>query len=225
MGGGSSGLTTAVTKESLSWAADQMRQAMIDSSARFPGICVAGTNDCVSNISGDSVGVNGDNLKIAGGRIVLKTWCEVGGANACQADPSTKSGYAENSDGTVIFRPKDEYGNPITIGQFIDQHQNLRSELGGVQGGEGQMKLLGIQFEYATNSFWDKLAEVYSGTHDAFNSIIWYDELGNGKKLDGTLIGEVGNITNSTNVVLATPIALSVLLPPEVWNAVLLSIK
>ncbi len=68
--------------------------------------------------------------------------------------------------------------------------------------------------------FWDKLAEAYSGTHDTLNSFIWYDELGNGKKLDGTLIGEIGNATNISNVVLATPFALSVLLPPEVWNAV-----
>ena len=83
------------------------------------------------------------------------------------------------------------------------------------------MELLGIQLNYAKGSFWDKLAEAYSGPHDTFNSFIWYDKLGNGKNLDGTVIGHVGNATNTTNVVLATPFALSVLLPPEVWNAVM----
>lgn len=87
------------------------------------------------------------------------------------------------------------------------------------------MKLLNIQFEYAAGSFWDKLAEAYSGTHDTLNSLIWYDELGNGKDLDGTLIGTIGKITNMTNVTLATPFALSVLLPPEVWNAAFSLIK
>lgn len=82
------------------------------------------------------------------------------------------------------------------------------------------MELFDIQFEYAANSFWDKLAGAYSGTHDTLNIFIWYDELGNGKKLDGTVIGEIGNATNMSNVVLATPFALSVLLPPEVWSAV-----
>ncbi|WP_195742052.1 hypothetical protein [Methylobacillus flagellatus] len=53
------------------------------------------------------------------------------------------------------------------------------------------------------------------------NSVIWYEELGNGKNLDKTVIGAIGNATNITNVGLATPFALSVLLPPEVWNAVL----
>lgn len=200
IGGSTSELTSAVTKESLSWAADVMRQAMIEDSMKFPGICVAGTNDCISNKSGNSVGVNGDGVKVAGGRIVLETWCEKGGDGACQKDLTTKSGYAENPNGTVIFDPKDEHGNALTISQFIDQHQELRSELGGIQGGNGQMKLLGIQFEYAVGSFWDKLAEAYAGSHDILNSIIWYDELGNGKNLDKTLIGEIGNVTNSTNV-------------------------
>jgi len=84
---------------------------------------------------------------------------------------------------------------------------------------------LGIQFEYAAGSFWDKLAEAYSGTHDTLNSIIWYDELGNGKNLDNTLIGKVGEAANYTNVFIATPFAYSVLLPPEVWNAVFALIK
>lgn len=73
--------------------------------------------------------------------------------------------------------------------------------------------------------FWDKLAEAYSGTHDTLNSLIWCDELGNGKKLDGSLLGKIGDLTNLTNVVLATPFAMSVLLPPEVWNTVFSLIK
>ncbi|MDD2933275.1 MAG: hemagglutinin repeat-containing protein [Methylotenera sp.] len=223
--GGAAGALDSVTKESLSWAADVMRQNMIKDSEQFAGICVAGTNDCISNKSGDSDGVNGDSQKIAGGRIVLETWCEKGGKDACKTDKNTRSGWKENEDGTVIFKPKDSNGNNLTINQFIDQHQELRSELGGVQGGLGQMKLLGIQFEYAPNSFWDKLAEAYSGTHDTLNSLIWYDELGNGTKLDRTLLGKIGDITNSTNVILATPLALSVLLPPEVWGAALSIIK
>lgn len=82
------------------------------------------------------------------------------------------------------------------------------------------MELFGIQFNYAKGSFWDRLAEAYAGTHDKLNSFIWYDSMGNGRNLDGTLIGQIGNATNTTNVVLATPFALSVLLPPEIWNAI-----
>jgi filamentous hemagglutinin len=194
-----------------------MRQAMIKDSEQFPGICVAGTNDCISNKSGDSVGVNGDGKKVAGGRVVLEYWCDKG---RCETDSSTKSGYKENADGTVIFKPVDEDKNLITIAQFIEGNPKLISPLGGHQGWQGQMAAPGIQFDYAAGSFWDKLAEAYSGTHDTLNSVIWYDELGNGKKLDGTLLGQIGATTNMTNVIVATPFALSVLLPPEVWNAV-----
>lgn len=216
IGGSASELTSAVTKESLSWAADQMRQAMIEDSMKFAGLCVT-KDDCINNKSGVSVGVNGDNIKVAGGRIVLAAWCAEG---RCERDSNTKSGYKENPDGTVMFNPKDEYGNTLTISQFMKQNPELISPLGGHQGGQGQMAMPGIQFDYAAGSFWDKLAEAYSGTHDTFNSFIWYDELGNGKKLDGSLLGQIGATTNMTNVLLATPFALSVLIPPEVWNAV-----
>jgi filamentous hemagglutinin len=223
--GGESGALDSVTKESLTWAADVMRQNMIKDSEQFAGICVAGRNDCISNKSGDSVGVNGDGKKVAGGRIILADWCKSGGKGACETDTSTLSGYKENPDGTVIFKPTDVSGNNLTIGQFIDQHPEMRSPLGGHQGDQGQMDLLGIQFDYAVGSFWDKLAEAYSGTHDNLNSLIWYDELGNGKNLGGTLLGKIGDITNITNVPVATPFAYSVLLPPEVWNAVFALIK
>ncbi len=214
---------SAVTKETLSWAANEMRQVMIDDSRTFKGLCVT-ENDCISNQSGKSVGVNGDNFKLAGGRIVLVDWCEKGGAGSCVPDASTKSGYRENADGTVVFRPIDASGNSLTINQFVNQHQELRSPLGGVQGGSGQMAL-GIQFEYVAGSFWDKLAEAYAGTHDKLNSIIWYDALGNGKNLDKTVIGQIGEAGNYVNVLAATPFALSVLLPPEIWNSVFMLMK
>ena len=219
--GGASGATAAVTKESLSWAADQMRQAMIEDSKKFKGLCVSET-DCISNMSGQSVGVNGDNTKVAGGRLVLSDWCKDG---ACEIDKTTISGYKENADGTVMFSPKNSNGDTLTIQQFVDLHPDWRSPLGGHQGGEGQMIVPGIQFDYATGSNWDKLAEAYAGTHDTFNSFIWYDNLGNGKDLDGSLIGAIGKITNMTNVSFATPFAASVLLPPEVWSSIFALIR
>ncbi|WP_353154710.1 hemagglutinin repeat-containing protein [Herminiimonas fonticola] len=217
LGGGEAGAVSAVTKESLSWAADQMRQKMIEGSKKFPGLCDTQGN-CISNQSGHSIGANGDNFKLAGGRIVLADWCE---ENRCVVDLGTKSGYQENSDGTVKFNPgNDVQGNPITISKFIEQHEDWRSPLGGHQGGYGQMNFLGIQFNYASDSFWDKLAESYAGTHDALNSSIWYDSFGNGKNLDGIPIGMIGKVANNTNVLFATPFALSVLLPAEVWSAI-----
>lgn len=87
------------------------------------------------------------------------------------------------------------------------------------------MKLLGIEFDYVKGSLWDKLAEAYAGTHDTLNSVIWYDDLGNSKSLGGSLVGRIGTTTNITNVGVATPFALSVFLPLEVWNSIFIASK
>jgi len=72
----------------------------------------------------------------------------------------------------------------------------------------------------------DKLAEAYAGTRDMLNGFIWYDSLGNGKSLrDSPVLKNISNVINQTNVVLATPFALSVLLPPEVWNTISVGIN
>ncbi len=217
-------LESAITKEALSWAANEMRQAMIEDSKKFKGLCDTQGN-CISNISGESVGVNGDNLKIAGGRIVLSDWCAEGRCEKAPDDAPTKTGYKENPDGTVIFTPKDQDGSAITLGEFIGLHQDWRSPMGGHQGEKGQMVIAGFKIEYEKGSFLDQLAEAYSGTHDILNSPIWYDELGNGKNLNGTALGKVGDVLNITNVGLATPFAIGVLLPPEVWNSIVTGIN
>ncbi|MFL9711603.1 hemagglutinin repeat-containing protein [Methylobacillus sp. Pita1] len=210
IGGGTTGATTAITKESLSWAADVMRQKMIEDSKKFKGLCDAQGN-CINNISGNSVGVNGDNYKIAGGRTVLSYLCDEG---RCTPDSSTNSGFVEDDNGKV------KLNIPLKDLESLEIYSETRSPLGGHQFSQGQMELLGLKFDYIPGSFWDKLAESYAGTHDTLNSFIWYDELGNGKNLNGTLIGKIGEITNITNVPLATPFALSTLLPPEIWNAI-----
>lgn len=217
IGAAGGNLDSAVAKETLSWAANEMRLAMIKDSEKFKGLCDA-VGNCISNMSGQSVGVNGDGNKIAGGRIVLSDWCAEG---RCEKDPTTKSGYVENSDGIVKFNPGlNADGSPVTLSQFMDNHQEWRSPLGGFQGDKGQMDIFGIKFEYEKGSFWDKLAEAYAGTHDTFNSAIWYDKLGNAQDIQGSE-KVLGEIMNRVNVGVATPFALSVLLPPEVWNTIL----
>jgi len=73
-GGGTTGAVSAVTKESLSWAANEMRKAVAADSNKFAGICDANGN-CLDNKSGKSESVNGDNKKYAGGRVDLDFIC------------------------------------------------------------------------------------------------------------------------------------------------------
>ncbi|WP_175625688.1 MULTISPECIES: hemagglutinin repeat-containing protein [Oxalobacteraceae] len=222
IGAAGGNLQSSITKETLSWAADQMRQAVIFDSSKFPGL-VDSQGNVLSNMSGTSVGVNGDQIKTAGSRLVLSEICA---DDRCSRDESTKSGWKEDKQGRVIFNPVfDASGKEISVNTFVDSNPAFRSPLGGVQGGEGQFKIWGIQFDYEPGSVWDRLAEAYGGPHDMFNSPIWYDKLGNGKDLTGTVIGNVGEVTNGTNVLLATPFAMATLLPPEIWATVLMGMK
>ncbi len=224
IGAAGGNLNAAAVKEALSWAANEMRQAMITSSEKFKGLCDTQGN-CISNMSGKSVGVNGDEKKVAGGRIVLSDWCAEGRCTKAPDGVKTDSGYLENPDGTVIFTPKKKDGNTISLEKFVEQHEEWRSPMGGHQGGEGKMVIAGKTLEYEKGSFWDRLAESYAGTHDVLNSPVWYDNLGNGKNLNGTMLGKIGDVANITNVGLATPFAMSVLLPPEVWNMIIATIR
>lgn len=62
----------------------------------------------------------------------------------CEEDKNTASGYKQNSDGTVVFKPLDNNGQSISLAEFLELHKNdnWRSEMGGHQGSDGQMKLL-----------------------------------------------------------------------------------
>jgi filamentous hemagglutinin len=215
MSGGVSGAAGSITKESLSWAADQMRQAMIEDSKNSPGII--DKNDYVlDNKSGKSVGVNGDNFKLAGGRVDVEKIC---GADRCEKNED--GSLKKNEKGQILFIGNAETGDNLKA--YVDANPDFRSQMGGLQGKLGQLtSLLG---DYAPGSLSDKVAEAYSGTHDTFNSPIWYGPDGNIKPGMTTAQQAVGEVTNYLNVIPATPFALSVLLPPEVWNAIQVGIK
>ncbi|WP_125117851.1 hypothetical protein [Bordetella trematum] len=65
---------SAVTKESLSAAAKEMRRLMIEDSMKFAGI-TDGSGEPLSNITGESIGVDGDGKKIGGTRLDLDIVC------------------------------------------------------------------------------------------------------------------------------------------------------
>jgi filamentous hemagglutinin len=222
----------AVMQGALSETGDLMTQAQIQDSQKFAGICDTQGN-CISNASGDSTGGPlGYMFKLGGGRLDLSLWCANGACdisptptNAFSVNPdSTVTYYAVNPGGTVIYNPKDSNGVPLntTINQFIAANQNnpnVVSPLGGIQGGSGQMTIPGIgAISYTPGSLLDNLVESYAGMHDTLNSGTWYDSLGNDKQLTG-INQTVGNVTNWTNVLLATPVAGSILLSPGNWSA------
>lgn len=199
IGGGETGAALGTTKEGLSWAADQMRQAMIADSWKAKPFCDA-NGTCISNISGHSQGVYGDGIKLGGGRIDPDELCKT---VTC----------GEPQDGVIKLTYE---GKDITWDEILEMKPELVSPLGGVQGYDGMF--LGRPYE--PGDFRDKLVEAYAGTHDYLNSSVWYGPDGNVKPGMTEMERNFGEIHNIVNVPLATPFALSVLLPPGMWNAI-----
>ena len=80
-----------------------MRQAMIEDSMKFPGICDSQGN-CLDNKGGESEGVNGDNFKLAGGRVNITSLCE---QSRCEIDENGKLIFSNN---LVDFLRSEDYG-------------------------------------------------------------------------------------------------------------------
>lgn len=207
----SEGAKSAAAMASLAWANREMRDAMIADSKKFPGICDA-QGFCLDNKSGSSVGVDGDNFKLAGGRVDLEKICA---DDRCLKDAN--GNWLRDEQGRVKLNPVDASGNPINLNELLAANPGWRSPMGGWQGALGRFAV----FDYKLGSVWDRIAEAYAGPHDMLNSGIWYDSLGNIKTgVAGSVLGHLGNVANYTNVILASPFALSALIPSGTLQAI-----
>jgi len=226
------GAATAFAIGGLSWAAHQFRQNTIANSSQFKGICLGDTDQCENNLTKPSVGVNGDNLGMGGGRWDVVRICSTDGFS-CTVDPDglvRVTGYGvENLTNTL---PSEALENV-----FQRHGSSLLSPMGGLQGSGGYLKIFGIgPGFYAKGSFWDKwVVEPFSGAHDQFNSSSTYDTVNDpafqaqtvdfqGNPIDGQSLAPrfVGNIQpmtsaekwlsatmNVIDIPLATPFALA----------------
>ncbi|MFI9652765.1 two-partner secretion domain-containing protein, partial [Guyparkeria halopsychrophila] len=179
--------TAALT--SAQWVGHALRKHQIESSKRFPGICDQ-SGKCLSNISGKSAGIDGDNVKIGGGRMEISKICDI--APVLCADPKTgrvtnkiSSRYKDSRSGTIIIPDglKLADGQALTIENISGQLP--RSPLGGIQGSQGILDLFGIGKDYKPGSFADILVESFAGPHDWLNSSHYYGADGNISQANG----------------------------------------
>ncbi len=241
------GAESAFVMGGLTWGADEMRQNMIANSSQFKGICLGNTDQCENNVSGPSVGVNGDNTKLGGGRWDTVLVCRTQGFE-CTVDNGVVRVFGYGVDEMENVTPSQ------ALQQVFDEHgSTLISPMGGIQGGGGYLKILGIgPGFYPKGSFWDKwVVEPFAGTHDMFNSPTTYDNVndpgsrmfqvdfqGNPVLVDGNAVEVlaprfVGNIKsdaawlskvmNVIDIPVASPFAVASIvnqLPPGIWQII-----
>ncbi|WP_410474285.1 filamentous hemagglutinin N-terminal domain-containing protein [Guyparkeria sp. TX1] len=201
------GAIESATMSGLQWTSHILRQNQLNSSKKFSGICDA-NHDCISNISGSSVGVDGDNVKLGGGRINVSSVCEAA-PDLCndKIDSFNKRFIADNGK---VFIPNGlkmaDGATPLTTANLLASLP--QSPLGGLQGGGGVFGMFNMKVPYEAGSFLDILVESFAGPHDWLNSSHYYGANGN----INTAAGIWGIAAwNSINVALAAPFGLATL--------------
>ncbi len=218
---------TAVTKESLAAAADEMRTLMVKDSATFAGV-VDSTGKKLSNNSGTSEGINGDGVKLGGTRVDLDLLCGPDNARCTfekKPDGSIDTSKPVTFKGPDVQKPDGTTG-PQTLDEFLatPDGQKMEGSTGGVQGYKGT--LFGTPYE--AGSWQDKLIESFAGTHDMIGGKLsgLYDSQGNIKQGMSDTERAVYNYGVTTTAIFPSiPFAAAQGLPPEVWNAVSVLLK
>ena len=227
---------SAMTKETLAAAADEMRALMVEDSKKFPGV-VDSTGKVLSNASGESVGVNGSGFKLGGTRADLDLLCGPDNERCATQkdamgkdllDASGKPKLDLNFQGQVVFTggSSTDGKSKQTLDEFLttDAGKEMRGLTGGVQGYKGTL----FGEPYKVGSWQDKLIESFAGTHDMIGGRLTglYDGQGNVKQGMSDAERAVYNYGVTTTAILPSiPFAAAQGLSPEVWNAISILLK
>lgn len=211
---------SAVMREALGAASQEMRDLMIADSRKFKGVTDGVT--VLSNRSGLSAGVDGDGFKLGGSRVSLDLVC--GEKNEGCKKPESADDSLPFGSGSVEFLAKE--GGPQTIDQFLktESGKKMAGITGGVQGAQGT--LYGIP--YAPGSWIDALVESFAGAHDMIGGKLVgvYDAHGNIKRGRDPVIGRLQDYWSLTGAVAASaPFAMATLIPSDVWIAISIFLK
>jgi filamentous hemagglutinin len=209
----------AVTKETLSMAAGEMRQIMIEDSAKFPGVTDGDT--ILNNLkSGVSDGVREDGRKVGGTRVDLDLLC---GSDNKRCETNADGSLKLNGDNQVQFNSK---AAGMSLAKFLQspEGQKMAGPTGGIQGAKGTL----FDVPYEAGSWQDKLIEAFSGTHDMIGGKLsgLYDEQGNIKRgMTDLERSTYNNLITTTAIIPSIPFAAAEALPAEVWQAISILLK
>jgi len=157
------GATVGAVLHGLSYLGDLARADQIEGSSKGIRIMDASGKE-LSNISGESIGINGDGIKLGGERLSFSKICE-NVEKLCNGT-TLKPEYYDAATKTLKL-PTD-----MTVQSFVSKYikdGNDISPLGGIQGWNGQV--LGVS--YKPGGFADMVVESFGGTHDWLNYLYY----------------------------------------------------
>jgi filamentous hemagglutinin len=173
----------------------------------------------LTNLSGESVGVDGDGVKLGGTRIDLDRLCGTKNER-CTTYPD---GHLELDEfGRVQFDP-DKAGMSLIAFLESDKGKQMGGLTGGVQGMQGTF----ANIPYVKGGIIDKLFEAFAGPHDMIGGQ-WaglYDEQGNAVRGRSWMLQQGHNAWTVTAIAPAAPFAMAKVLPPDVWQAITILVR
>ena len=211
---------SAVTQETLSIAASEMRALMVKDSMTFVGIIDRSMlgSEPINNISAASVGLHGDGVKLGGTRIDLDIICGVTNER-CVTDAQ---GNLELFNGMVQF-DFEEAGMSLESFLATKKGKKAFGLTGGVQGLKGT--LFGVSYE--AGSWQDRLIESFAGPHDMIGGKFGglYDQSGNAERGRFQLTKYGQEAWSVAAIPVSAPFAAADALPAPVWQAISVLIK
>jgi filamentous hemagglutinin len=171
-----------------------MRQDQIESSQRFKGIYdgadKSGNAQLVSNATGQSAGIDGDGVKLAGTRVSFDDLRKYGSID-------------DRPDGALVFNATEinpDTGKPWTLSEALNKE-------GGITGGSQGLSGTLLKSSYLPGTFTDKVLESFAGPHDYLGSLTSYDRLGNLKEGMTAFQRMMFEIQTDIDIPLAAPFA------------------
>ena len=220
---------SALTRESLSAAAEEMRKITYVNSTLFKGIIdesAGGDKPFVlSNTSGDSAGGKWDLVPFKGGgtRVNLDNICGEDNSRCKTIADVNGNMILDLKDGQVQWDKSGADGKTLAEYLASEAGQKAAGAAGGIQGWKGTL----FGRPYMAGSWQDKLVVAFEGTHDLVGGQLLggYDTIGNTKRGMSETERFIRDRVSEVALIPSSPFAAATLLPPEVWNAISIVIK
>ena len=220
---------SALTRESLSAAAEEMRKITYENSTLFKGIIdesAGGDKPFVlSNTSGDSAGGKWDLVPFKGGgtRVNLDNICGEDNSRCKTIADANGNMILDLKDGQVQWDKSGADGKTLAEYLASEAGQKAAGAAGGIQGWKGTL----FGRPYMAGSWQDKLVVAFEGTHDLVGGQLLggYDTIGNTKRDMSETERFIRDRVSEVALIPSSPFAAATLLPPEVWNAISIVIK
>ncbi len=219
---------SALAKETLALAGDEMQRISVENSMRSPGFVDAYGNVLTNLRRGEKDKLRQD-IDLAGTRLDPDGICgpgyercvkQVDADGKLLLDANGKPQLAYNAEGRMQFTYKPD-GQEVSIYDFLantDEGKKMHGITGGIQGGKATF----MGYAYPPGGVVDRVFKAFGGEHDYIGGQATglYDGQGNIRQGMTGAERTSYNTWSAVAIAPSAPFAMVELIPPEMWKAI-----